>query len=48
MVTAVSGFTEQVGSMIKEIPKHNYHLTISLSFKELAQTLVSKCTYESS
>ena len=25
MVTAVSGFIEQVGSMIKEIPKHNYH-----------------------
>ena len=24
-VTAVSGFIEQVGSMIKEIPKHNYH-----------------------
>ena len=26
MVTAVSGFNEQVDSMIEEIPKHNYHL----------------------
>jgi len=25
MVTAVSGFIEQVDSIIKEIPKHNYH-----------------------
>jgi len=25
MVTAVSGFIEQVGSMIKGIPKHQYH-----------------------
>ena len=54
MVTAVSGFIEQVGSMIKEIPKHNYQLSFinplifPLSFKELAQTLVSKSTYISS
>ena len=27
MVTAVSGYIEQVGSVIKEIPKHNYHLS---------------------
>ena len=25
MVTAVSGFIEQVGNMITGIPKHNYH-----------------------
>ena len=25
MVTALSGFIEQVGSMIEEIPKHNYY-----------------------
>ena len=27
MVTAVSGYIEQVGSVSKEIPKHNYHLS---------------------
>ena len=46
---AVSGFIEQVGNMIKGIPKHKYYpstpLIIPLSFKELAQTLVSKSTY---
>ena len=26
MVTPVSGFIEQVGSMIKGIPKHNYRI----------------------
>ena len=25
MITAVSGFIEQVGNMIRGIPKHNYH-----------------------
>ena len=25
MVTAVSGFTEQVSNMVKRIPKHNYY-----------------------
>ena len=39
MVTAVSGFIEQVGSMIKGIPKHNDHQSTPSSFKELAQTL---------
>ena len=36
MVTAVSGFIEQVGSMIDQ----NTIITIPFSFKELAQTLV--------
>ena len=27
-VTTVSGFIEQAGSMIKEIPKHSYHPSI--------------------
>ena len=42
MATAVSGFIEQVGSMIKIIPKHNYHPSIPhnpSSFKELTETL---------
>ena len=38
MVTAVSRFIEQVGSMIKEIPKHNNIPLITPSgFKELVQ-----------
>jgi len=52
MVTAVSGFIEQVGSMIKGIQKTQISsinlLTIQLSFKQLAQTLVSKPTHISS
>ena len=36
MVTAVSRFIEQVGSMIKEIPKHNYQQSNPSNFKELA------------
>ena len=30
--TAVSGFIEQVGSMIKGIPKHNYYLSTTSQF----------------
>ena len=47
MVTPVSGFIEQVGSVIKGIPHTcNYHpSTLHNSIKELAQTLVSKTTY---
>ena len=45
MVTAVSGFIKQVGSMIKENSKTQLSsinpLIIPSSFKELAQTLVS-------
>ena len=51
MVTAVSGFIEQIGSMIKEFQNKstNHQLfTIPSSFKELAQTLVSKPTCISS
>ena len=54
MVTVVSGFIEQVGNMIKGIPKHMQLSSINplahnqLHFKELPQTLVSKCTCESS
>ena len=44
MVTAVSEFIEQVGSMIKEF-QNNYHPS---SFKELAQTLVCYQSYISS
>ena len=42
MVTAVSGFIEQVGSMIKEIPKHNYYLSppSQVSKSYVAETLV--------
>jgi len=51
MVTAVSGFIELVGSMIKGNQKCKYHPSPphnSINFKELAQTLVSKPTYISS
>ena len=39
MVTAVSGFIEQVGNMIKTHLLSINPLTIPSSFKELAQTL---------
>ena len=29
LVTAISGFIEEVGNMIKGIPKHNYHQSIT-------------------
>ena len=38
MATAVSRFIEQIGSMIKGIPQHNYKLITPSNFKELAQT----------
>jgi len=37
MVTAVSGFIEQVGSLIKEIPKHNYHSSTPSSSTDTCQ-----------
>ena len=51
MVTAVSWFIEQFGSMVKEFRNLIIiinPLTIRSSFKELAQTLVKKptCSYQ--
>jgi len=34
MVTAVSKFIEQVGSVIKGIPKHNYHSSTPSQFHQ--------------
>ena len=39
ITSAVSGFIEKVGNVIKGIPKHNYHRSTPGSFKELAQTI---------
>ena len=49
MITADTWFIEQVSSMIKEFQNTiitHQPLTIPSSFKELAQTLVSKWTYK--
>jgi len=48
MVTAVSGFIEQVGSMIKEFQNTIIINQLPSSFKELAETLVRKPTCSSS
>ena len=39
MVIAVLGFIEQVGSMIKEILKHNYYQSTPSNFKDNCQQM---------
>ena len=43
MVTAVLGFIEQVGSMIKRIPKHNYHPSIPHNSIKLQRASTNMC-----